>query len=146
MFILHVSSRERCEQIEQLLNRICERMQARTPRDPLAKSREDSSQIKSYFRNVGTSKSNTNDADGLLELVEHEIDLRTRGIHEHKCTLVFNKQLKFGVGARDRIKRAAKVRAYEHLKTMTRDTSRDALQVKQTRDGLWKVVMKSTKS
>ncbi len=118
-------------------------MQARTPIDQTAKFREDSSQIKSYFRKTNASKSGNNDADLSIELVEHEIDLRTRGINEHKCTLVFNKQLKMGAGTRDRIKRTAKIRAYEKLKTMTRDTPRENLIVKQTQDGLWKADIQS---
>ena len=119
-------------------------MKARTPRDSTANGREDSSQIKSYFRNNNASKSSgSNDSDANIELVEHEMDLRTRGINEHKCTLVFNKQLKIGVGARDRIKKTAKARAYENFKTIAREMSRDALTVKQTRDGLWKTVFKT---
>jgi hypothetical protein len=119
-------------------------MQARTPKDEVAEAREDSSQIKSYFRHTSTSKSGSNDSDLSIELVEHEIDLRTRGVNEHKCTLVFNKQLKMGAGVRDRLKRTAKIRAYEQLKEMTRDTPRDKLILKQTRDGLWKAfVIKS---
>ncbi|CAF5131946.1 unnamed protein product, partial [Rotaria sp. Silwood1] len=38
---------QRREQVEQLLNRICERMQGRTPKDDTGKAREDPSQIKS---------------------------------------------------------------------------------------------------
>lgn len=115
-------------------------MQARTPKDQLAKHREDSSQIKSYFRQINPSKTTANESDFSIELVEHEIDLRTRGMNEHKCTLVFNKLLKMGVGARDRLKKTAKNRAYEKLKTMTRDTPREHLVIKPTRDGLWKAV------
>ncbi|CAF3390409.1 unnamed protein product [Rotaria socialis] len=133
---------QRREQIELLLNGICERMLARTPKDHVAKAREDSSQIKSYFRNTIVSKTGNNDTEFSIELVEHEIDLRTRGINEHKCTLVFNKQLKVGSGIRDRLKRSAKVRAYEKLKTFTRDAPRENLVLKPTKDGLWKVVMK----
>lgn len=122
-----------------LLNRICDRMASRTPRDAKSVAREDPSQIKSYFRLINPSKICSNDNDFAIELVEHEIDLRTRGVNEHKCTLVFNKMLKFGLGARDRIKKTAKVIAYENLKKLTRETPRDALTVKQTKDGLWKV-------
>ncbi|CAF4879811.1 unnamed protein product [Rotaria sp. Silwood1] len=134
---------QRREQVEQLLNRICERMQGRTPKDDTGKAREDASQIKSYFRNASASKAASNESEFSIELVEHEIDLRTRGINTHKCTLVFNKQLKMGAGIRDRLKKTAKVRAYEKLKTITRDTPRENLILKQTRDGLWKVVIKS---
>lgn len=116
-------------------------MQARTPIDSSAKVREDSSQIKSYFRNTTSSKASANESEFSIELVEHEIDLRTRGRNEHKCTLVFNKQLKMGAGVRDRLKKTAKVRAYEKLKTLTRDTPREYLSIKPTRDGLWKVVI-----
>jgi hypothetical protein len=120
-------------------------MQARTPKDQLAKVREDSSQIKSYFRNTNSSKSSNNpDSDFSIELVEHEIDLRTRGTNEHKCTLVFNKLLKMGVGARDRLKKTAKIHAYDKLKSMTRDIPRECLVIKPTRDGLWKAVEKSS--
>ncbi len=119
-------------------------MQARTPKDHVANAREDSSQIKSYFRNTSTSKTGGNDSDLSIELVEHEKDLRSRGITDHKCTLVFNNQLKMGAGARDRIKKTAKIRAYEQLKTMTRDTPIDNLILKQTRDGFWKAVIKPT--
>ena len=129
---------------ELLLTRICDRMKSRTPRDEISRSREDSSQIKSYFRNTNAGKSGSNESDILIELVEHEKDLRTRGINEHKCTLVFNKLLKMGVGTRDRIKKTAKMRAYENFKAMTRDTARDALIVKETRDGMWKAVLRST--
>lgn len=139
LFLLH--RQQRRDQVDILLNQICERMQARTPKDQVAKLREDSSQIKSYFRQINPSKTSTGtEADFSIELVEHEIDLRTRGFNEHKCTLVFNKLLKMGVGARDRLKKTAKVRAYEKLKTMTRDTPRENLVIKPTRDGLWKVV------
>ncbi len=142
-FFIH--RQQRREQAELLLGRICERMQARTPKDQVAKVREDSSQIKSYFRNTNASKTGSNtDSDFPIELVEHEIDLRTRGTNEHKCTLVFNKLLKMGVGARDRLKKTAKIRAYDKLKTMTRDTPREYLVIKPTRDGLWKAVDKST--
>jgi len=134
---------QRREQIELLLNRICERMKSRTPKDQPAILREDSSQIKTYFR---ASKSGSSDSDLSIELVEHEIDLRTRGINEHKCTLVFNKQLKMGGGICDRIKKTAKVRAYEKLKIMTRDTPRENLILKQTQDGLWNADIKSKDS
>jgi len=117
-------------------------MRARTPKDEVAKAREDSSQIKSYFRHISASKTGSNDSDLSIELVEHEKDLRTRGMNQHKCTLVFNKQLKMGAGTCDRTKRTAKTHAYEQLKTMTRDTPRDNLILKQTRDGLWKAVIK----
>lgn len=138
LFLLH--RQQRREQVEILLNHIYERMQARTPKDHTAKLREDSSQIKSYFRLTNPSKSTGTESEFSIELVEHEIDLRTRGLNEHKCTLVFNKLLKIGVGARDRLKRTAKIRAYEKLKTMTRDTPREHLVIKPTRDGLWKVI------
>ncbi|CAF3903737.1 unnamed protein product [Rotaria sp. Silwood2] len=131
----HLSSLEqRREQIEVLLNGICERMQAHTPKDHVAQGREDSSQIKSYFRNTSSSKTASNESEFSIELVEHEIDLRTRGINAHKCTLVFNKQLKMGAGICDRLKKTAKVRAYEKLKRLTRDTPRENLIIKQTRD------------
>ena len=117
-------------------------MQARTPYDDVAKGREDSSQIKSYFRGINASKTTSNDSEMSIELVEHEKDLRSRRIHAHKCTLVFNKQLKMGNGVRDRLKRTAKIRAYEQLKTMTRDTPRENLILKPTRDGIWKAVIK----
>ena len=143
--LLHLFSRQlRREQVELLLTRICERMKARTPRDPKALAREDSSQIKSYFRITNVSKPAPINSDLTIELVEHEMDLRTRGINEHKCTLVFNKLLKIGPGSRDRIKKTAKVLAYENLKKITRDTPRGMLTVKQTRDGLWKTIVKST--
>jgi hypothetical protein len=119
-------------------------MQARTPLDQVAKGREDSSQIKTYFRTINPSKTATNDSEISIELVEHEIDLRARKMNEHKCTLVFNKQLKMGAGERDRIKKTAKIRAYEKLKTMTRDTPRENLILKHTQDGLWKAVIKRT--
>ena len=116
-------------------------MQTRTPKDPVGKAREDSSQIKSYFRHTAASRTSHSDSEMSIELVEHEMDLRTRGMNEHKCTLVFNKLLKMGAGTRDRIKKTAKVRAYDKLKTMTRETPREAILLKQTRDGLWKAVM-----
>jgi hypothetical protein len=119
-------------------------MQSRTPVDQVAKGREDSSQIKTYFRTINPSKTATNDSEISIELVEHEIDLRARKMNEHKCTLVFNKQLKMGAGERDRIKKTAKIRAYEKLKTMTRDTPRENLILKHTQDGLWKAVIKRT--
>jgi hypothetical protein len=119
-------------------------MQARTPKDEVASAREDSSQIKSYFRHISTSKTASNDSDLSIELVEHEKDLRMRRMNQHKCTLVFNKQLKMGAGTCDRMKRTAKIHAYEQLKVMTRATPRDNLILKQTRDGLWKAVIKPT--
>ena len=115
-------------------------MLARTPKDHVAELREDSSQIKSYFRQTNSSKTSGIESEISIELVEHEIDLRTRGLNEHKCTLVFNKLLKMGVGARDRLKKTAKIHAYDNLKIMTRDTPREHLVIKPTRDGLWKVV------
>ena len=140
--LFRTSSQQRRIQVEQLLDHICERMKARTPADPVSKAREDSSQIKSYFRIPKSS----NESAVHIELVEHEVDLRTRGMNEHKCTLVFNKLLKVGVGARDRIKKTAKVLAYERLKTLTRETSREQLVVKSTRDGLWKAVVRPKSS
>ena len=80
---MFISRQQRRAQIEVLLNGICKRMQDRTPKEDVAKAREDSSQIKSYFRKNHASKSGNNDADLSIELVEHEIDLRTRGINEH---------------------------------------------------------------
>jgi hypothetical protein len=142
--LFFIYRQQRREQIELLLTRICERMQARAPKDHVARAREDSSQIKSYFRYTNTSKLCNNDSEASIELVEHEIDLRTRGINEHKCTLVFNKQLKMGAGIHDRIKKTAKVRAYEKLKIMTRETPQESFILKQTRDGLWKAVIKPT--
>ncbi|CAF0885727.1 unnamed protein product [Rotaria sordida] len=138
--------KQRREQVEFLLNCVCERMQARTPKDNVAKAREDSSQIKSYFRTTSSSKTASNESEFPIELVEHEIDLRTRGINAHKCTLVFNKQLKMGAGVRDHLKKTAKVRAYEKLKTITRDTPAENLILKQTTDGLWKVIIKPIKN
>ena len=145
-FLFFFIHRQRREQVELLLSRICERMRSRIPKDQLAKAREDSSQIKSYFRNTNVSKSSNipDSTDFPIELVEHEIDLRTRGTNEHKCTLVFNKLLKMGVGARDRLKKTAKIRAYENLKVMTRDIPREYLIIKPTHDGLWKAVEKSS--
>lgn len=141
-----MSSEQRRAQMEQLLNDICERMKAHMPRDPVAKAREDPSQVKSYFRVSKSSAKPSHGSDVHIELVEQEIDLRTRGINEHKCTLVFNKQLKMGPGARDRLKKTAKVLAYERLKRMTRETAREALTVKPTRDGLWKAVVQTKDS
>ncbi|CAF0860432.1 unnamed protein product [Adineta steineri] len=136
-------TREQCRtQVEHLLDGICKRMQDRTPVDDVAKAREDSSQIKSYFRNKSTSNINGNCLELPIELVEHEIDLRTRHRAEHKCTLVFNKQLKMGGGVCDRIKKTAKVLAYKQLITMTRTTPREYLIVKPTKDKLWKAVMR----
>ncbi|UJR28003.1 hypothetical protein I4U23_009261 [Adineta vaga] len=141
--ITNETRNQRREDMERLLDRICQRMQDRTPKDDVAKAREDSSQIKSYFRNVNTSKFGSNDMESVLELVEHEIDLRTRKMTDHKCTLVFNKQLKMGAGVCDRLKRTAKVRAYKQLITLTRDTPREYLKVKPTKDGFWKVIINS---
>lgn len=145
-FLFRSSSQQRRAQVEQLLDFICERMKSRTPNDPVAKSREDASQIKSYFRVARPSNKPSNESSIHIELVEHEVDLRTRGMNEHKCTLVFNKQLKVGVGVRDRIKRTAKVLAYERFKVLTRETPRENLSIKSTHDGLWKVVVKPKKN
>lgn len=139
---MYIYREQRREQVEILLNHICERMLWRTPKDQIAKAREDSSQIKSYFRTVTGTKAASSDSEFSIELVEHEIDLRTRGVNEHKCTLVFNKLLKMGAGTRDRLKKTAKVRAYEKLKALTRDVPRENLILKPTHDGLWKVVVK----
>ncbi|CAF0899936.1 unnamed protein product [Adineta ricciae] len=136
----------RREDMEHLLDRICKRMRDRTPKDDVAKAREDSSQIKSYFRNPNTSKHGSIEPESALELVEHEIDLRTRNMSNHKCTLVFNKQLKMGAGVCDRLKRTAKVLAYKQLMTMTRDTPREYLKVKPTKDGFWKAIIDSSQS
>ncbi|CAF1621323.1 unnamed protein product [Adineta ricciae] len=136
----------RREDMEHLLDRICKRMRDRTPKDDVAKAREDSSQIKSYFRNPNTSKHGSTELESALELVEHEIDLRTRNMSNHKCTLVFNKQLKMGAGVCDRLKRTAKVLAYKQLMTMTRDTPREYLKVKPTKDGFWKAIIDSRQS
>ncbi len=143
-FCFFISRQQRRLEMEVLLNGIYKRMHDRTPIDEVAKAREDSSQIKSYFRKSNASKTITNDLELSIELVEHEIDLRTRGLTDHKCTLVFNKQLKMGGGVCDRLKRTAKVRAYKQLVTMTRDTPRENLIVRQTRDGMWKAVIKPT--
>lgn len=119
-------------------------MQARTPKTEVAQAREDTSQIQSYFRHSSSLKTGDNDSNLPIEIVDREIDLRVRGITEHKCTLIFNKQLKMGGGVRDRMKKTAKARAYEQLKTLTRDIPRENLLLKQTRDGLWKVTIKPT--
>lgn len=132
--------------MEHLLDRICKRMRDRTPKDDVAKAREDSSQIKSYFRNPIASKHGSTETESALELVEHEIDLRTRNMTDHKCTLVFNKQLKMGAGVCDRLKRTAKIRAYKQLMTLTRDTPREYLKLKPTKDGFWKVIIDSRQS
>ena len=107
-------------------------MQTRIPKDEIANEREDSSQIKSYFRNTTTSRTTSSDSDFFMELVEREIDLRARGTNEYKCTLIFNNILKIGDGVRDRLKRTAKIRAHEHFKAITRNTPRENLMLKAT--------------
>ena len=136
VLIFDIYSEQRRVEVEELFKSICERMQSRMPKDEQAKVREDSSQMRSYFRNTSLSKTS-------IELVEHEKDLRSRKMNKHKCTLVFNKLLKMGEGSCDSLKKTAKFLAYEKLKMMTRDTPREKLVLKLTRDGLWKAVIKN---
>lgn len=131
--------------MELLLTAICQRMQERAPKDRMARFREDPSQIKTYFRNTNTAKANATQAPVRMELVEHEIDLRARKQSEHKCTLVFNDELKMGAGVCDRLKKTAKKLAYEQLVAMTRDIPREDLLLKKLQRG-WKAVIRPTRN
>ncbi|CAF5119827.1 unnamed protein product, partial [Rotaria sp. Silwood1] len=133
---------QRREQVELIFNHICERMQARTPNDQLKKALEDPSQIKSYFYNTSSSKTASDKSELKIELVEQYFDLRARSINAHKFKLIFNKQLKIGGGICDSLQKTAVARAYEILKTITRDTPRENVIIKKTHDGLWKAVVK----
>lgn len=143
-FSLNISREKSRQEAENLLNRICDLMQSRTPKTDVAQAREDTSQIQSYFRSTGVLKTGDNDFNLPIEVVNREIDLRLRDINEHKCTIIFNKQLKIGGGVRDRLKKTAKIRAYEQLKYLTRNTPRDNLILKRTKDHLWTAVIKSS--
>ncbi|CAF4950143.1 unnamed protein product, partial [Rotaria sp. Silwood1] len=133
---------QRREQVELIFNRICERMQARTPNDQLKKALEDPSQIKSYFYNTSSSKTASDKSELKIELVEQYFDLRARSVNAHKFKLIFNKQLKIGGGICHSLQKTAVARAYEILKTITRDTPRENVIIKKTHDGLWKAVVK----
>ncbi|CAF3776305.1 unnamed protein product [Rotaria sp. Silwood1] len=112
----HIREQQR-QAAQRLLNRICARMQARARKDTLEEAHEDPTTIKSYFRTTSSTKATTNDSECAIHLVEHEINLDKYGIKGYKCTLIFNKILKVGAGTRDRLKKNAKLLAYEELKT-----------------------------
>ena len=143
--LVYVHREQERVQMELLLTAICQRMQERAPKDDIVRAREDPSQMKTYFRNTNLSKLNATHADVRMELVEHEIDLRIRKQNEHKCTLVFNDELKMGSGVCDRMKKTAKKLAYRQLITMTRETPREDLILKKLKRG-WKAVIRPTRS
>ncbi|CAF3793681.1 unnamed protein product [Rotaria sp. Silwood1] len=120
---------------QRLFNRICAR------KDTLEEAHEDPTTIKSYFRTTSSTKATTNDSECAIHLVEHEINLDKYGIKGYKCTLIFNKILKVGAGTRDRLKKNAKLLAYEELKSLTRKTPKENLVLKKTRDNFWKVAI-----
>ncbi len=80
-----------------------------------------------------------------MELAEHLISERTRGLKYYKCLLVFNHKLKIESGCHIN-KKIAQAKAYETFTSMTRATERKHLttQVKvygvDSAGKLWKMV------
>ncbi|CAF4170800.1 unnamed protein product, partial [Rotaria sordida] len=76
-------TREEClDYVQIFVNCICEGMQTRVSKVQNAKIHEDSSQIKSSFRNISTLNTASNGWELVVKLVQHEIDLCARFINE----------------------------------------------------------------
>ncbi|CAF3025634.1 unnamed protein product, partial [Rotaria sp. Silwood2] len=128
---------QRLDHFKILVNPISERMQTRISKDQNAKIHQDSSQIKSSFRNNTTLNTASNDFESVIKLVEPEIDLYACLINEQFHSLDLYKRLKTGNNLSHCSKTTTEAGAYK-TSTMTKTcTGNGNLLLQQTEVETW---------